>query len=287
MIETVIPYRTRSIGPIEVRRILPFAKRRSVGPFVFVDDFGPFEAVNDSSLDILPHPHIGLATVTYLFSGHMTHRDSIGNVQRIVPGEVNWMSAGLGIVHSERVSDAGNAEGDPIAGLQTWVALPEKHEESDPAFSHHPSSELPELELDGVSLKLILGEYFDTSSPVETLGDPFYVECMSEKGGIMELGREIEERAVYGLSGTFEIGGKACGPGELAVLKSGVDAQVSAGPKSRFMILGGPALESKRFMYWNFVSSSRERIEAAKDDWQNNRFGDIPNETGRIPLPKL
>ena len=169
MIEIVIPYRTRSIGSMEVKRILPFSKRRAVGPFVFVDEMGPVEIVQNQSLDVLSHPHIGLATVTYLFSGKMTHRDNLGTVQIIEPGEVNWMSAGKGIVHSERASDAGNEPGDKLLGLQTWVALPENLEESPPTFAHHSSPELPLVEGEGTNLKVILGEIFGRRSPVEAV----------------------------------------------------------------------------------------------------------------------
>ena len=177
MIELIVPFRAASIGAFDVRRVLPFRKRRSVGPFVFVDDFGPFEPVTDQSLDVLAHPHIGLATVTYLMSGKMTHRDSIGSVQVIAPGEVNWMTAGRGIVHSERTSDAGNAPGEKILGMQTWVALPENLERSEPSFAHHSRSELPVIEGDGTSVKLILGNAFGKRSPVWPCLGPLYAEC--------------------------------------------------------------------------------------------------------------
>lgn len=272
---------------MEVRRVLPVAKRRSVGPFVFVDDFGPFEIVNDQSMDVLPHPHIGLATVTYLFEGNMTHRDSIGSVQTIRPGELNWMTAGSGIVHSERLSGSGNSVADRLSGLQTWVALPEKDEETNPAFSHHGESELPVIDADGLGIKILLGKFGNTESPVETLGAPLYAECRATKDSVLEWEPDVEERAVYGLNGMFTVDGRSFGPGELVVFGTGSRIEITAKRYAIFVLIGGPALEKQRYMYWNFVSSSRDRIEAAKEDWKNGRFDPIPNETGRIPLPKF
>jgi redox-sensitive bicupin YhaK (pirin superfamily) len=286
MIEIIIPYRSASIGPFEVRRVLPFRQRRSVGPFVFVDDFGPLEAVSGESLDVLAHPHIGLATVTYLFSGKMTHRDSLGNVQLIEPGEVNWMTAGRGIVHSERASDAGNLPGKPISGLQTWVALPASEEEKEPSFAHYGAPELPLMEGDKVWAKVVLGELFGTRSPVVTVSNPVYAECRMHAGGTVELPADIEERSVYMLSGSLTIAGRQLGPGSLVVFLAGAPVEFSAAEESRFMILGGDRLEEPRFMWWNFVSTRHELIEKARIDWRDRNFTPIPNETGFVPLPQ-
>ena len=286
MIEIVIPHRNRNIGSMDVRRILPFPKRRAVGPFVFVDDFGPVEIMCDSSLDVLPHPHIGLATVTYLFKGKMTHRDSIGSVQIIEPGEVNWMTAGKGIVHSERVSDAPNIEGDKLLGMQTWVALSEESEETEPTFAHHTAAELPLIEAEGFNAKIILGELFDKKSPVKTLSNPVYAECRLQDKRRLIISSEIEERSVYILSGALLIDEKRFETGTMVVFEIGKEAIVLADGETLFMLIGGARLEKPRFMWWNFVSSSQERIEAAKEDWRELRFPMIPGEKEYIPLPE-
>ena len=286
MIDLVIPYRNRSIGSMDVRRVLPYSKRRAVGPFVFVDDFGPVEIVKGAALDVLPHPHIGLATVTYLFSGKMTHRDSLGSVQVIEPGEVNWMTAGSGIVHSERVSDAPNAAGDTLRGLQTWVALPENQEEITPSFAHYNAGSLPVIEAEGARLKLILGELFGNSSPVETLGQPLYGECQLRHQASLSIPTQIEERSVYVLSGALRVDGQRFAAGMMVIFAAGKEAVIEADGDTLFMLIGGARLEKPRFMWWNFVSSSAERIEAAKEDWRENRFARIPGETEFVPLPK-
>lgn len=286
MIEIVIPYRLRSIGSMDVKRVLPFSKRRAVGPFVFVDELGPVEVVHNQSLDVLAHPHIGLATVTYLFSGKMTHRDSLGSVQVIEPGEVNWMSAGRGIVHSERSSDAGNNVGDNLLGLQTWVALPENMEESAPTFAHHTSAALPVIESDGTKLKIILGEFAGQKSPVVAASNPLYVECILPDKAHLTITKDIEERAVYILSGALEIEGQNFEAGQMIVFTAGKEAEVKAAGRTKFMLIGGNRLEKPRFMWWNFVSTSAELIEKAKEDWRQGNFEAIPNETGFVPLPE-
>ena len=286
MIEIVIPFRSRSIGSMDVRRVLPFGKRRSVGPFVFVDDFGPVEIVNDGSLDVLPHPHIGLATVTYLLSGKMTHRDSLGTHQVIKPNEVNWMSAGRGIVHSERVSDAPVKVGEKLVGLQTWVALPENAEESAPTFAHHISDDLPVVEADGSRVKIILGEAFGKKSGVETLSNPLYVECRLADKKRLQIPSQIEERSVYILSGALLIDGKRFEAGTMIVFLENAEVWVEAEGAAVFMIIGGDRLEKPRHMWWNFVSTSRERIEQAKEDWRAQNFGAIPGDAQEfVPLP--
>jgi hypothetical protein len=271
---------------MSVRRVLPFPKRRAVGPFVFVDDFGPVEIVRGKSLDVLPHPHIGLATVTFLFSGKMTHRDSIGSVQVIEPGEVNWMSAGSGVVHSERVSDLPEMAGEKLLGVQTWVALPEKHEESAPVFAHHAAEELPTVEAEGARAKIILGEIFGTKSPVETLSNPVYAECFLQNKSTLSLPADIEERSVYLLSGALLIDGQRFETGTMIVFEAGKEAIIKADADARFMLIGGARLEKPRHMWWNFVSSSPKRIEAAKEDWRKGNFTMIPGETEFIPLPE-
>lgn len=286
MIELVIPYRNRSIGSMSVRRVLPFPRRRAVGPFVFVDDFGPVEIVGGKSLDVLPHPHIGLATVTFLFGGKMTHRDSIGSVQVIEPGEVNWMTAGSGVVHSERVSDLPESAGENLLGVQTWVALPEKHEETPPAFAHHTAEELPVVEAEGASAKIILGELFGAKSPVETLSNPVYAECFLQNNASLSLPADIEERSVYLLAGALFIDGQRFETGTMIVFEAGKEAIIKAESDARLMIIGGARLEKPRHMWWNFVSSSPERIEAAKEDWRKGNFPMIPGETEFIPLPE-
>lgn len=285
MIEHIIPARAASIGAFEVRRVLPYRERRMVGPFIFVDDFGPAEIVSGQSMDVLPHPHIGLATVTYLFSGRMTHRDSLGSVQVIEPGAVNWMTAGRGIAHSERLSDAGNQPGDELFGLQTWVALPEKDEECEPGFSHTPSGDLPEVDVEGTRVRLILGSGFGKVSPVRTLGEPFYAECRSAAGCRIEIPEDVEERSIYPISGRLKVDDVEIGPGTMAVFRTGNEVVVTAVDDSTFMIIGGTAPANKRHIWWNFVASNRDLIEEAKLRWHRNEFPEIPNEGGRIELP--
>ena len=286
MIEQIIPFRPANIGGFDVRRVLPFRKRRSVGPFVFVDDFGPVEIVHGASMDVLPHPHIGLATVTYLLSGRMIHRDSLGSVQAIEPGEVNWMTAGRGVVHSERVSEAGNPLGTELVGLQTWVALPEFLEDGDPSFAHHGSDELPLIEDDGIRVQMILGALFGIASPVATVSNPFYGECDLASRAVLSLPTELQERAAYVLKGEVAMDGQTITPGNMVVFTEGTDAEIKAASDTKFMILGGDRLEKPRFMWWNFVSTRHELIEQAREDWRDRKFPEIPNETGFVPLPE-
>lgn len=286
MIEIVIPYRNRSIGSMDVRRVLPFPKRRAVGPFVFVDDFGPVEILHNISLDVLPHPHIGLATVSYLFSGNMTHRDSLGTVQIIKPGEVNWMTAGKGIVHSERVSDAPNPSGETLLGMQTWVALPENSEDCPPDFSHHEERDLPVMEAEGVRAKVILGDIFGAKSPVATFSDPVYVECFLENKRQIKIPADVEERSIYILKGAVFVGNERFEAGKMIVFEEGKEIVVSAEGATHLMIIGGARLEKPRFMWWNFVSTSKDRIEQAKEDWRNQKFQKIPDDAKEfVPLP--
>lgn len=285
-LETVITARDRDLGGLMVRRVLPFRERRTVGPFIFLDQFGPLALLDGRSLEVAPHPHIGLATVTYLFSGKMMHRDSLGSTRIIQPGDVNWMTAGRGIVHAERTSQAANPPGALLSGVQTWVALPQAYEETDPAFAHHGVAELPELTGDGLQVKVILGKVFGRRSPVATLGEPAYADCQLQTGARLEVPTtEMEECAVCVVSGSVLIEGQAFTPGMLAAFKPGAQGTVTATEPARVMLLGGARLDGPRHIWWNFVSSSKDRIEAAKDDWRNGKFAAVPGETEFIPLP--
>ena len=285
-IENVIVPRRRDVGSFDVMRALPSAERRAVGPFVFFDQFGPLQLIQGRSLEVRPHPHIGLATVTYLFAGKIMHRDSLGTVQPIQPGEVNWMTAGHGIVHSERTSDAGNPPGAELFGIQTWVALPKSHEEIEPAFAHHARVELPEVAGNGFWGRIILGSCFGRSSPVATFADPVYVDCRLDAGSRLLLPAEIEERAVSTVSGELQVGKQRFAPGTLAVCTPSAEVVLTADVATQFILIGGPRLDGPRIVWWNFVSSSQERIEAAKADWRAGRFASVPGDKEFIPLPE-
>jgi len=282
----VIVPRRRDVGGFDVMRALPSAERRAVGPFVFFDQFGPLQLIQGRSLEVRPHPHIGLATVTYLLAGKIMHRDSLGTVQPIQPGEVNWMTAGHGIVHSERTSDAGNPPGAELFGIQTWVALPKSHEEIEPAFAHHARVELPEVARNGFWGRIILGSCFGRSSPVATFADPVYVDCRLDAGSRLLLPAEIEERAVSTVSGELQVGKQRFAPGTLAVCTPRAEVVLTADVATQFILIGGPRLDGPRIVWWNFVSSSQERIEAAKADWRAGRFAPVPGDKEFIPLPE-
>jgi redox-sensitive bicupin YhaK (pirin superfamily) len=287
MLETRIIPRVRDLGDgFQVRRALPDARRRSVGPFVFFDQMGPTMLELGRGLDVRPHPHIGLATVTWLFEGEILHRDSLGFVQPIRAGEVNWMTAGRGIAHSERSPEALRASGHRLFGIQTWVALPEADEECEPAFAHH--DRLPVTQESGVTLTLILGDLFGLSSPVATFSPIFYAEVELAGGRDFALPAKHEERGLYTVQGEIELPGSGvAGPGELLVFEPGAEVIVRARDNARFMIFGGAPLERPRFVWWNFVSSRRERIEQAAEDWKAGRFATVPGETEFIPLPAV
>ena len=287
-VELVIESRSRELTEgFRVSRVLPSAKRRMVGPFIFLDAMGPELLAAGKGLDVAPHPHIGLATVTYLFAGQMMHRDSLGSVQLIEPGEVNWMTAGSGIAHSERTPDELRSSGSELFGLQSWVALPTADEETEPTFTHYGASELPVIEDAGVSLTLIAGSLFGKTSPVKTFSEMFYADVTLEANASLQIGAEFEERAIYIVSGPigFRNVPITYNAGQLLVLKPREEIVVSAvsGP-ARIMLLGGELI-GPRNIWWNFVSSSTERIEQAKLDWKEHRIGEIPGETERIPLP--
>jgi redox-sensitive bicupin YhaK (pirin superfamily) len=286
MIELVIEERRRSIGPFEVGRVLPFAKRRMVGPFIFLDHMGPMELPKGVSrdTDVRPHPHIGLATVTYLFAGEITHRDSTGVEQAIRPGEMNWMTAGRGITHSERFERA-RREGGQLHAIQSWVALPERDEEAEPAFAHHESADLPVHRDGGVWLRVLAGEAFGLRAAVRTHSPLFYAHVELEPGARIALPHEHAERAAYVVSGAVEADHRMLGARQMAVFSGGSEAVLQAWTPSVLMLLGGAPI-GPRFIDWNFVSSSKERIAQAKADWKAGRMKlpDADNEE-YIPLP--
>jgi redox-sensitive bicupin YhaK (pirin superfamily) len=264
-----------------VRRALPAIEKRMVGPFIFWDEFGPARFEAGKGLDVRPHPHINLATVTYLFAGEIFHRDTLGSAQAIKPGDVNWMNAGRGIAHSERTAPDLRATGSPIGGIQSWVALPEAHEESAPSFAHHAESELPLIEEGGKAVRVIAGKLYGKASPAKTYSEMFYADVRLDAGATLPLDADYEERGLYLVSGEIEISGDVFQPGRLLVLRPG-DRVVTP---ARFMALGGANL-GPRHIWWNFVSSRKERIERAKEDWKAGRFGTVPgDETEFIPLP--
>lgn len=285
-IQHLIKPLARDIG-FPVRRLLPHAKVQTVGPFIFLDHMGPaYFAHHGTEGDVRPHPHIGLATVTYLFSGAMMHRDSLGHVQRIEPGAVNWMTSGRGIVHSERVpADVREAE-LPVEGLQMWVALPKALEEVEPSFTHYAAESLPTFEAQGVSVHLLAGSAFGFTSPVQTPSPTLYASIRLKAGAALDLPAETPQRAVYLAQGIASLNGEPLEPHSLAVLEPGAEAQLLANSEARVMLLGGEPLDGPRFIWWNFVASSRELIEAAKLRWQGDAFPPIPGEHERIPLPQ-
>jgi hypothetical protein len=277
--------RVRDLGDgFHVRRALPSAECRSVGPFVFFDHMGPALLSGGRALDVRPHPHIGLATVTYLFEGEILHRDSLGTVQPIRPGEVNWMIAGRGIVHSERTPAALRGIESRLSGLQIWVALPRESEEDEPSFSHHTA--LPSLTDSGVHIRLVLGDAFGMSSPVPTLSPMFYAEVTLSAGRGFAVPPAADERAAYVVEGTVEREGARFDAGEFIVFERGAEVRLRGAPGARLMVLGGPQLAEPRYVWWNFVSSSRERIDRAAADWREGRFARVPGEDELIPLPE-
>jgi len=285
-VETVIVPRTADIGGFEVRRALPTARRRMVGPFIFFDEMGPGEFLSGEGLDVRPHPHIGLATVTYLFEGSIDHRDSLGTHMTIRPGDVNLMTAGRGIAHSERTGPEIRKKPSSLAGIQSWVALPKPFEETAPEFVHHGKGELPVIEAQGAKVRLIIGSLLGKTSPVPVHGDMFYADAVLRQGTRMPLDAGHEERAVYVVSGQIEISGSGFGAHRLLVFRPGDEITITAREDSRIMLLGGETGDGPRYIWWNFVSSSRERIEQAKADWAQGRFEDVPGDSEFIPLPE-
>lgn len=285
-VTATIEPRDRDLGGFSVRRVLPAARLRTVGPFVFFDHMGPADFPAGNGVDVRPHPHIGLATVTYLFEGEIVHRDSLGFEQPIRPGDVNWMTAGSGIVHSERTAPEVRAHQHRLHGIQTWVGLPQAHEETDPSFFHHPADSLPEINQGDVTLRLIVGSAFGHTAPAKIFSPMFYLDAPLPAGATAAIPDDHEERAVYVVEGAIRIDGATFPAGNMAVLAPGVAIAIEAGEDSRVMMLGGEPMDGPRHIWWNFVSSSQERIDRAKDDWKNGRFGKIPGETEFIPLPE-
>ncbi len=285
MIEMIIEGRSRDLGGFEVKRVLPFAKKKTIGAFIFLDQMGPAEFSPGNGIDVRPHPHIGLSTVTYLFEGRIVHRDSLGYVQEILPGEVNWMTAGSGVVHSERTAPEDRENGYSLYGIQVWVALPKKFETVEPSFFHHKSHELPEFEKNGVKLKLILGSAYGHTSPVKTYSDMFYLDVQMQAQQKLLWPKTQHESGIYVVEGELLIDGQKVSAGNLAVFKSNMDIQIEASASVRAMILGGEPLDGSREIFWNFVASSKEKIEDAKERWKAQSFPKIKGETEFIPLP--
>ena len=289
IIETVIETRARDlVDGFKVRRALPSRQRRMVGPFIFLDQMGPEILREGKGLDVAPHPHIGLATVTYLFAGELLHRDSLGSVQPIRPGELNWMTAGRGIAHSERTPREMRTTGSELFGIQSWVALPTQYEESEPGFAHHDANELPIVEDHGKRVRLICGSLYGARSPVRLLSDMFYAEVILEGDARIEVPKEHEERAAYVVEGSISVSPdvEIHNAGQLIVFKPGTENILKTPGHARVMLLGGEPLEGRRHIWWNFVSSSPERIDQAKEDWKSGRFSPVPDETEFIPLPE-
>jgi redox-sensitive bicupin YhaK (pirin superfamily) len=285
-VELVLPARPRDLGGFSVRRALPASQRRLVGPFIFFDHMGPVHLPPGSGVDVRPHPHIGLATVTYLFEGELVHRDSLGSLQTIRPGDVNWMMAGRGIAHSERTDPGSRPRGAPLHGIQSWVALPIEREEDEPSFAHHPASALPRIARGGAALDVIAGTAYGARSPVAVLSPTLYVHARLDAGARLPVEDGHAERAVYVVEGAVTLEGRAFEEGTLVVVRPGAEATLEARGPARLMIVGGARLEGERHIFWNFVSSSQARIERAKADWHSERFPLVAgDEEERIPLP--
>lgn len=287
-LETVLIPRVRDLGDgFEVRRGLPAAERRAVGPFVFFDQMGPAVLGRGKGLDVRPHPHIGLATVTYLFEGEILHRDSLGTVQAIRPGAVNWMTAGRGIAHSERTpAEVRATEGSLLFGIQTWVALPKRDEETEPAFMHHDAETLPIIEGEGKRVRLIVGDLYGARAPLAVFSEMFFADAALANGARLDLPADYEERAVYVAEGSIDLDEHRFDAGQLLVCRPGVALALTAPDTARLVLFGGAPLDGPRHLWWNFVSSSAERIEQAKADWKAGRFAAVPGDPDFIPLPE-
>ena len=287
-ISQIIAPRTVDLGDgFSVRRALPSARTRMVGPFIFFDHFGPAEFRAGTGLDVRPHPHIGLATVTYLFDGEIMHRDSLGTAAPIKPGEINLMTAGRGIVHSERTGSDMRASGGPIHGLQMWVALPAAKEEMAPAFAHHEVDEFPMVRDDGMFARVVIGSLYGKSSPVPTVHETMFANIAMRPGATLPIDADHEERALYLVDGTIDISGDTFEPGRLLIFKPGDKLAVKALTDAHFVICGGAPMDEPRHIWWNFVSSRKDRIEQAKADWKAGHFDKVPgDEIEFIPLPE-
>jgi redox-sensitive bicupin YhaK (pirin superfamily) len=291
-IETLIVPRARDLGGFEVRRALPAPKRQMVGPFIFFDQAGPAELLTGQGIDVRPHPHIGLGTVTYLYRGDFHHRDSTGADQIIRPGELNWMVAGRGVSHSERTTAAARTGPNSLFGIQTWLALPESHEDMEPTFEHHSKDVLPMIEDDGVSVKLILGNAYGERAPATMFSETFYADVKLEAGARLPMPDNHEDRGIYIVEGSISIAGQTFEAPQMMVFRPGDKITVAAGEGgARLMILGGATLGGPRYIWWNFVASSKERIDEAKAEWRAQNWGkgrfDLPinDRDEHIPLP--
>jgi hypothetical protein len=288
VVDLVIAPRPRDLGGFSVRRALPSPQRRLVGPFIFWDQMGPATFDAGTGMDVRPHPHIGLATVTYLFQGEIMHRDSLGTVQAIRPGAVNLMTAGRGISHSERTPPEHRTGGSPLFGIQSWIALPESSQEIEPTFVHHSAESLPIVEGDGKRVRLIAGDAFGTQSPVETHWPMLYADVELDAGADLVVPLDVVERGMHVVEGTVRVDGQRFEPGQLAVFRPGAEVKIVAcDVPARVMLLGGEPMDGPRHIWWNFVSSSKERIEAAKADWREGRFPQVPGESEFISLPEF
>jgi redox-sensitive bicupin YhaK (pirin superfamily) len=272
-------------GGFVVRRLLPAAARRSVGPFIFFDHFGPVTEMPGVNHDVRPHPHIGLATVTYLFEGAMMHRDSLGNEQAIEPGAINWMTAGRGIVHSERKPESLQQQAYVAHGLQLWTALPLAHEEDEPSFVHTPAAAIPQLDQGGVQVRVLVGSAFGAESPVAAFSQTLYLDVSLPAGASFELPPLVPERAIYPVLGELRMDGEALSARTMAVLPDGTTTRIDAPQGARFVVIGGEPLDAPRHMWWNFVSSRKDRILQAGEDWATQRMGRVPDDDEFIPLP--
>ena len=285
-VKAILKPSLRDIGSLTVRRVLPALAARLVGPFIFFDHMGPASYAPGTGVDVRPHPHIGLATVTYLFEGAMLHRDSLGSVQKITPGDVNWMTAGRGIVHSERTPDEERQRGQVMHGIQTWVALPLALEEAEPSFEHHAAATLPQIERNGVTLTVIAGSAFGAQAPTVTFSPTLYVAARFAPDGALALDAEHEERGVYLVDGDLAIDGEPLAATHMALLAPGETVTLASRTGATVMLLGGAKLDGERFIEWNFVASSREKIARAKAAWAAQTMGHVPGETEWIPLPE-
>lgn len=291
-IETLIIPRSRDLGGFEVRRALPAPKRQMVGPFIFFDQAGPAELLTGQGVDVRPHPHIGLGTVTYLFQGDFHHRDSTGADQIIRPGALNWMVAGRGVTHSERTSAEARTGPNSLFGIQTWLALPDSHEDMAPLFEHHGKDSLPVIEDEGVSVRLILGNAYGETAPAFMYSETFYADVTLEAGRLLPMPDDHEDRGIYIVDGAISIASHDYEAGQMMVFRPGDRITVAAGDRgARLMILGGATMSGPRYIWWNFVASSKERIEAAKAEWRAENWGagrfDLPvdDREEHIPLP--
>ncbi len=286
LIDLTIAPREKDLGGFSVRRLLPYAKRRMVGPFIFLDHMGPAQFEAGQGIDVRPHPHIGLSTVTYLFDGEIHHRDTLGYNEVITPGAVNWMTAGRGIAHSERTTADDQGRPHKLDGIQSWIALPKSHENIAPSFHHHAADALPEFTLPGAKLKLIAGSAYGYEAPVSIHSPLFYLEVFLEAGGSFTLPIEYNERALYLVSGQLRIGNATIEPLTMPIFTDGEIVTIEADKPSHFMLLGGEPFTEQRYIWWNFVASSEDAIEQAKLDWAAGKFGTIPGDDKEfIPLP--